>query len=115
MTTVSPQRRVTELEEQISNLEYLLSDQLPGKERRDISVQVQETDVHFSVVRSEVSPSLQSPLLHEVLQVLQCRSCPVTYTKANTNRGNGMNLNSGVFTSPVNGSFYFQVSPTQER
>ena len=54
-------------------------------------------------------------LLHEVLQVLQCRGCPVTYTKANTNRGNGMNLNSGVFTSPVNGSFYFQVGPTQER
>ena len=103
---------MTELEEQISNLEYLLSDLLPGKERRDISVQSQQTEVHFSVVRSEVS-LLSSP--HQVLQVLQCRGCPVSYTKVNTNTGNGMNINSGVFTSPVNGSFYFQVGPPRHR
>ena len=33
----------------------------------------------------------------------------MSYTKVNTNTGAGMNINSGVFTSPVNGSFYFQV------
>ena len=53
-TSLHLQRRVTQLEEQISNLEYLLSDLLPGKARRDISVQSQDTDVHFNVVRSEV-------------------------------------------------------------
>ena len=51
------QRRVTQLEEQISNLEYLLSDLLPGKARRDISV-VPSTAVFFSVVRSEVRTDL---------------------------------------------------------
>merc|ERR1711953_425880 len=87
------QRRVSQLEEQISNLEYMLSDLLPGsKARRDLSV-MPSSDVFFSVVRSEI---------------LQCRGCPVSYTKVNTNMGGGMNINSGVFTSPVNGSFYFQ-------
>merc|ERR550539_1932562 len=91
-TSLDLQRRVTQLEEQISNLEYLLSDLLPGKSRRDISV-VPSSAVFFSALRSEI---------------LQCRGCPVSYTKVNTNTGAGMNINSGVFTSPVNGSFYFQ-------
>ena len=49
------QRRVTHLEEQLANLEYLLSDLLPGKARRDISLPPSSnTEVYFSAVRSEV-------------------------------------------------------------
>ena len=58
-TSLDLQRRVTQLEEQISNLEYLLSDLLPGKGRRDISV-LPSTPVFFSVVRSEVRAGLAS-------------------------------------------------------
>ena len=41
--------------------------------------------------------------------MLRCHKCPVTYARAHVNQGSGMHLETGVFTAPVSGSYYFQV------
>merc|ERR1712032_402528 len=100
-TSLDLQKRLTDLEQQVSNLEYLLSNSLPakGKTRRDASAEFQD-NVYFSVVRSEM---------------LRCQNCPVTYAKAHVNHGAGIDLDTGVFTAPVSGSYYFQFHGLVEK
>ena len=54
---ISFQKRLTDLEQQVSNMEYMLSNAIPSKSKnrsnRAIADNIVE-DVYFSVVRSEV-------------------------------------------------------------
>ena len=110
------QKRLTDLEQQVSNMEYMLSNAIPSKSKnrsnRAIADNIVE-DVYFSVVRSEVQLKQTShdkvPYNNTNDQMLRCHKCPVTYARAHVNQGSGMHLETGVFTAPVSGSYYFQV------
>ena len=54
-------------------------------------------------------PMTRSPIIRTHDQMLRCHKCPVTYARAHVNQGSGMHLETGVFTAPVSGSYYFQV------
>ena len=113
---ISFQKRLTDLEQQVSNMEYMLSNAIPSKSKnrsnRAIADNIVE-DVYFSVVRSEVQHKhpLDSwvSIIITIHQMLRCHKCPVTYARAHVNQGSGMHLETGVFTAPVSGSYYFQV------
>jgi len=95
------QKRLKELEQQVSNLEYTLSNDVGGKSRREITASSSDVNnVYFSVVRSEV---------------LRCHSCPVTYAHAHVNPDNVVNLSTGEFTAPVSGDYYFQFHGMVEK
>ena len=96
-------------------MEYMLSNAIPSKSKnrsnRAIADNIVE-DVYFSVVRSEVQhkqTSHDKVLYNNTFQMLRCHKCPVTYARAHVNQGSGMHLETGVFTAPVSGSYYFQV------
>ena len=97
-------------------MEYMLSNAIPSKSKnrsnRAIADNIVE-DVYFSVVRSEVQHKQTShhkvPYNNTHDQMLRCHKCPVTYARAHVNQGSGMHLETGVFTAPVSGSYYFQV------
>ena len=54
-------------------------------------------------------PITRPPIIRTHDQMLRCHKCPVTYARAHVNQGSGMHLETGVFTAPVSGSYYFQV------
>ena len=78
------QRKVTHLQRQLSRLES----------EHGNDYQAVNTNVYFSATRKLYT---------------QCQDCTFNYDKVHVNKGNAFIGETGVFTAPSAGNYYFQV------